>query len=243
MMAGYWAFGTVLSRAGNPIAELTSITGPTESADALDVTSHDSAGGFREFVAGLKDAGELSMEGNFAPGDATGQIAMHADLASGTVREYIMTLPAAMAATLTIDGVVTALSTGAPHDDKVPFSATVKLTGVPVLGITASNNITVLVGIEENGGAVLDFVPNFAAATYEYSLDGINTLSSYIQVTATFAAGVGTVTCLGVEQNILTTVQSGQIVIGAADSVTDVVIEIKETNKVAATYTLHVARP
>ncbi|MEE9401257.1 MAG: phage tail tube protein [Dehalococcoidia bacterium] len=242
-MAGSWAYGTTLERAGNPIAELTNITGPTESADALDVTTHDSPSGFREFVGGLRDAGEISIEGNFDEGDALGQIAMHADLASGTVRQYIMTFPAAMAATLTIDGLVTAFASGAPHDDKVPFSATIKLTGVPVLGITASNNITVLAGIEETLGAALDFIPDFAAATYEYSLDGFDTASTYLQITATFAAGIGTVEALGVEQNILTTVQSGQIVIGAADTMTDVTITIRQANMVATVYVIHVPRP
>lgn len=241
-MAGYWAWGTVLTRAGNPIAELTTITS-SQTADTLDVTSHDSPSGFREFVSGLKDAGELTLEGNFYPGDALGQIAMHADLVSGTVREYILTFPAAMAASLTCDGFVTAFGTGAPHDDKVPFSATIKLTALPVLAVTASNNITVLTGIEETGAAALDFIPNFAAATYEYSCDGINTASTYIQITATFAAGVGTVECLGVTQTILTTVQSGQILIGAADSITDVTVTIKETNKVATVYVIHVPRP
>jgi len=241
-MTAYWAAGTTLTRAGNPIATITSLTGPKESATTREVTPLSSTG-FSEFIVTVRDAGEVSMEGIFDPADTLGMVAMHADLASGTMRAYVLTFPAAVGANMTFNGFVTAFETGAPRDSEVPFSATVKITGAATLNITASNNITVLAGIEETGAAALDFVPNFAAATYAYTCDGINTASTYIQITATFAAGIGTVTALGVTQSIVSTVQSGQILLGAANTLTDVVISIKETNKIATTYTLHVARP
>ena len=63
-MAGSFAGGTVLTL-GSAIAELTNITGPGIKLDLIDVTSHSSASKFREFVPGLADAGEFSLEGNF----------------------------------------------------------------------------------------------------------------------------------------------------------------------------------
>ncbi len=242
-MAAYWAWGATLTRAGNAIAELTSITGPSEKADTLDVTDLGAASGFRKFIAGLKDGGELSMEGSLYPGDTLGQVAMHADLASGTERAYILTFPAAAGATMSFQGLVTAWATANPVDNKVPFSATVKITGVVTLNITASNNLSAMAGIEETAVAVLDFVPNFAAATYIYSTALINTASTWVKVTVTFAAGVGSVECLGVTQTLLSTVQSGPIVIGAANTSSVVTITIKETNKIATIITIHVPRP
>lgn len=242
-MTVFWALGTTLTRAGNPIAELMSITGPSHTTDIIDVTDLNAASGVRKFIAGLKDAGEVSMEGGFFPGDTLGQVAMHADWLAGTERAYVLTFPAAMAANLSFNGFVTAFATGAPVNDKVPFSATVKLNGVPTLNVTASNNLSALAGIEETAAVALDFVPNFGGAIYEYNVALINTASTWVKVTATFAAGIGTVTALGVSQNILSGVQSGNIVIGAANSLTDVVITIKETNKVARVYTIHVPRP
>lgn len=240
-MATYWAGGSILTRAGNPIAELTNITGPSEKADTID--SSNLASTFRTFIVGLRDAGDLSLEGNLYPGDALGQVAMHADLASGTERAYVLTFPPAMGASMSFQGLVTAFSTGTPMEGKVPFSATIKISGVPTLNITASNNITVLVGIEENIGVALDFVPNFLATTYIYSTALINTASTWVKVTVTFAAGVGTVECLGVTQSLVSTVQSGAILIGAANTSSVVTITIKETNKVATVYTIHVPRP
>jgi len=238
-----WAYGTILSRLGVDIAEIRSITAPVPTADTYDVTTHDSVGGYKEFLVGLKDGGECTLEGNFYPGDP-GQIALINDFNSSTVRSYTLTFPAAMGATMTFDGyVVTAPEITAPVDGAVGFRATIKVSGQVAVNVTASNNVTVLTGIEETAAAALDFIPNFAAGTYEYGVDGLDTLSTYIQLTATFAAGVGTVTALGVTQSIVSTVQSGQIVIGPADSLTDVVITIKEANKVATVYTIHVARP
>ncbi len=242
-MAAYWAWGATLTRAGNPIAELTSITGPSEKADTLDVTDLGAASGFRKFIAGLKDGGELSMEGSLYPGDTLGQVAMHADLASGTERAYILTFPAAAGATMSFQGLVTAWATATPVDNKVPFSATIKVTGVVTLNITASVNVTALTGTEETGAAVIDFIPNFLAAVYTYSTHPVDTASTYIILNVTFAAGVGSVVCLGVTQTLVSTVNTGPIVIGAANSTTDVVITIKETNKVATVYTIHVPRP
>lgn len=72
------------------IAKCKSISGPSFEADEIDVTTHDSAGGFREFIRGLVDPGEISAECVFDPTDAShaevdGVIA---DLLSGTIFGY-----------------------------------------------------------------------------------------------------------------------------------------------------------
>ena len=51
------------------IAEVGSITGPSQSNDFLDVTSMDSTA--REFVAGLADPGEISFSTNYIPTNTT----------------------------------------------------------------------------------------------------------------------------------------------------------------------------
>lgn len=238
-----WAYGTILSRVGVPIAEIRNITAPSPKADTAEVTTHDSAGGYKEFLVTLKDGGECVLEGNFYPGDA-GQAALIADFNSSTIRAYTLTLPVAMGSTLTFNGYVTSSpEIGAPVDGAVSFKATIKTTGQVAVNVTASNNITALTGVEETLAAAIDFIPNFLATVYTYGVDGIDTASDWITLNATFAAGIGTVTCLGVVINILSTIDSGQIVIGAANSITDVVISIKETNKVAKVYTIHVTRP
>ena len=44
-----------------PVAGLTSIGGLELSADTIDVTKLDSAGGYREFIGGFKDGGPLLL--------------------------------------------------------------------------------------------------------------------------------------------------------------------------------------
>ena len=47
------------------IAEVNSITGPSMSRETIDVTSLDSTGGYREFIASFKDPGTISLNMNF----------------------------------------------------------------------------------------------------------------------------------------------------------------------------------
>ena len=63
------ALGTKLKKGQNYVAELTEISGIDMSADTIDVTTLNSTSGFREFVAGLKDGGEVGISGFFYPGD------------------------------------------------------------------------------------------------------------------------------------------------------------------------------
>lgn len=53
------------------IAEVKHIGGPNEKADESDVTHLRSPGGYREFIPSFKDGGELPLELNFIPGNAT----------------------------------------------------------------------------------------------------------------------------------------------------------------------------
>jgi len=133
-MAGAFAQGTVLT-VGSAVAELTNISGPSISADTIDVTTHDSADGFREYVGGLRDGGEISIEGNLV--DATESNVLISLLEAGTVIEgATIDLPTSTAMTFTFDCIVTAYETTAPHDGKLGFSATLKVTGKPVLAAT-----------------------------------------------------------------------------------------------------------
>lgn len=130
-------FGSKLTWLATDVAELTSISGPSQSMDTIDVTSHDSADKFREFVAGLRDGGDITIEGNFIKGDASGQIAMHTDFQGGTVRAWIIKMPgwAAGKPQMAGNGYLTAFEMSYPFEDKISFSATIKVTGKPVLTV------------------------------------------------------------------------------------------------------------
>lgn len=135
MTSGVAAKGTQLEWNAEPLVELTSITGPGESMDPIDLTSHDSDSAFREFVAGLRDGGEISFEGNFIKGNAAGQIAAHTDFQAGQVRAWIIKHPGWVAGVPQIsgNGYLTAFSIDYPFDGKISVSGTIKVTGKPVL--------------------------------------------------------------------------------------------------------------
>lgn len=226
------AYGTTLTRDGNAIAEITNLGGPSLAADSLDVTSHDSSNGYREFIQGLRDGGELSIEGNFYPGDSNGQAGLLTDFNAGTVQSFVMTFPASTGTTWTFSAIVTAFETTAPVDDKMGFSATLKITGKPILATSASNNITALVL------TTATLYPVFAATTYDYV--AVST-GDTCTVTATFAAGTCTLTANGLDQELTSTVASSAISLGADGTRTVITLVVQETGKSAKTYTIDVA--
>lgn len=135
MTSAVSGFGTQLVWNSQDVAEVQNLTGPNESRDMLDVTNHDSSDGFREFIAGLADGGEISIEGNFKASDSNGQIAMHTDFQAGTSRAWQLTFPASLG-NMAGNGFMSAFELGYPHDNKIPFTATIKVTGKPTLTIS-----------------------------------------------------------------------------------------------------------
>lgn len=115
------------------IGGLTSIGGIEVSADTVDVTALDSEGGYREFLMGFKDAGDVSLEGYLDDADA-GQAAAYTALESGEVQKCEIAFP--NGSKWTFDGIITGFSTSASLEDAVSFSATVKVSGKPTFVIS-----------------------------------------------------------------------------------------------------------
>jgi predicted secreted protein len=241
MSDGNSAFGTTLKWNATALAELTGISGPSMKADTIDLTNHDSADGFREFVAGVRDGGEISIEGNFLSSDTTGQMAFITDAQAGTEREVIITGPTADAFTWTMDCIVTAFEPTHPYDGKLGFTATLKVTGKPVLAVTLSTGMSALSGIEENAGGAITFLPTFAIGTFAYTTS-VNTASSYIKLTPTAASHTITISNGTSDQTVTSGAQSGEIDLGAAGTITTVTVKVQESGTVAKTYTIYVTR-
>lgn len=127
---GESAFGAILTWNGERLLELESITGPSYAVDTIDVTSHDSENGFREFVAGLGDGGDITFEGNLLPGDDEGQMNFLRDLGAKEEREVTVSSPDD-GIVFTCQGIATGWTPSFPHDGKLGFSATIKVTGKP----------------------------------------------------------------------------------------------------------------
>lgn len=131
-MAKGAAKGTTFTIGTTIVGGITSIGGVAISADTLDATDLSSADGYREFMQGWKDGGEVSLSGHLDAANA-GQDAIMTALNAGTAVSCIITFPTAMSTSWTFDGIVIGAETGAELEDLVSFDATVKVTGKPVL--------------------------------------------------------------------------------------------------------------
>jgi predicted secreted protein len=113
------------------VAEITSLN-PSLSSDELDVSNHDAANAWREFIQGLK-SGEISFEANYLPGNATHDTTTTTGLLglydAGTVTGWSLLFPDSGATRWTFRGFVREFSVSGPVDDKLGFSCTLRITG------------------------------------------------------------------------------------------------------------------
>lgn len=118
------SFGAEVYVAGVAINGLTDINISGSEVSNIDTTAHDSSGGFREFVSGLKDGGNLELTGKYNYADA-GQEDLRGGLGS-TVSVYIILSDNSGFA---FNAVLGAFNTSNPLDDSVEFTASARITG------------------------------------------------------------------------------------------------------------------
>jgi len=122
--------GTVFQRwngaAWDKLAEINSISGPTKTRDFIDVTSLDSVGGYREFIAGFRDGGTVTLNMNFTR--ATYDL-MNTDFEDEESQFYEIVLPDADETSFEFLGLVTELPLEITTDDKVTANVTIKVNG------------------------------------------------------------------------------------------------------------------
>ena len=136
-MAGLDGFGTLLKRGDGEavevftaIANATNISGPGLARNTIDVTAHDSPDRHMEFVGGLVDPGEVSIDVNYAPVDHDTLVA---DLQDEDPRNYQLVFPTTPAATWAFAAVMTGFEASAPYDDKLTATLTFKVSGKPTI--------------------------------------------------------------------------------------------------------------
>ncbi len=223
------AYGTTLGlQGGDIICELTNIEGPGETAEEIDVTSHCSTGARREYKPGLIEPGEYSIEGFVYPGDP-GQQALHASFNARAVETYVATYPNAFE--VVFDAYVSARPTfSAPVDGVLGLSAGLKVTGVSSYNYDLSANLTLLTA---SAGT---FVPAFDGGVYEYVLN-VTSGTSSITLTPT---GLGVIKVNG--NTVTTGTASSAIALGAAGTITEVLVTAQQTGKVPVAYSIKVTR-
>ena len=108
------------------IAEVNSISGPNLNRDTIDVTSLDSAGGYREHIGGFRDGGTVTLNMNFTL-DSFDDLKL--DLETDSTWDYQIVFSDTGATTFDFTAFVTEIGIEVPTDDKVSASVTFKITG------------------------------------------------------------------------------------------------------------------
>ena len=227
------------------VLEILGITGPAQSMTPIDVSSHDSASAFREYVSGPLEGGEISLEGNFIKGDALGQIKLHTDMQAGTVRNCFIVMPMAVGGALFFAAYATGFGGSFPYEDKIGVSGSLRVSGKPILLVTQATGMSALAGKKYDGaveGAALEITPAVAVGTYAYACD-VDVLTDGVRLTVTCAGQVPWVQGVEEEHGVETPIT---IALGAAGTTTDILILVYNTADPIATaprlYTLTVTR-
>jgi len=128
-MVGYQSFlntdaldaGTYTTR----VAKVRNITGPDIDVDDIDVTSMDSSSGFREFLPGLADGGEVGLD-LILEEDELALLFSYVR----TMREWKVTFSSG--ATWTFNGYLKGLTQSINHDGAIEGTATIKVDEQPI---------------------------------------------------------------------------------------------------------------
>ncbi len=118
------------------IAELQTIQRTGSKSDLVDVTNMESIGGYREYLATLRDAGDVAFSGNYIPNDATQQD-LQTLFDGATLAEWEIVLPPGVGypvslGTWAFKAYVQSNDYDLPHDKEGKISGKLKITGKPV---------------------------------------------------------------------------------------------------------------
>jgi predicted secreted protein len=127
-----FANASVFKLGSTTISEVTSISAPNLSADTIDVTTHGSTSRYREFIQGLRDGGEISIEGFYNTASSATIVTQFNTTSAATATIDLPTSPSVTRFTASV--ICTAFSAEAPVDGAIGYSATFKVTGVPTIG-------------------------------------------------------------------------------------------------------------
>ena len=109
------------------VGKLTSVGEIAPEAEEVDVTTLDSTGGYREYIQGFRDSGEVEISGYHDAGDA-GQKAMRTAFASGETGAFEVAFPDGTA--VKFGGFVKGHTIGSAEvDGAIGFGAVIRISG------------------------------------------------------------------------------------------------------------------
>jgi hypothetical protein len=242
-MSAKMGHGCTIAQGVTTIGILTGIKSPEKTQEAVETTTLDTSNYYKTFIGGLLDGGEVTMTGYYDITDA-GQVALNTALEARTVDSYTITFPTSIGATFTFSALVTKVTPGECNmADAVGFEATLKISGKPTLGTSASTGMSALTFVQTDGSTALTAyacTPTFAIGTFYYNVTFTTQTSFKVKPTA-----ASHTISVYVDGTFLETVSSGSagtaISIGAA-ATKQIDIIVCEAAKTPKTYHIAVAR-
>lgn len=125
-MAKIKSFGIQVFIGNQSVGGLKSVELPEVEVTDVDLTTHDTSGGHRQFTGGLKDGGTVTLSGAFDIEDA-GQTILRDDDVQGLIR-YV-TVIFSDGSRVAFNAVVKGYGVSNPLDEDVTFSSSLKITG------------------------------------------------------------------------------------------------------------------
>jgi len=204
-MDEHLAFGTILAYGDGAtpevftkIGQVKDIDGPSMSRDTVDVTNHDSTGGYLESLGSMRDSGEISFPVEYDPGDATHDqdtgLLFLFDKDARTNFQLIFPV-----ASLNgfwgyeFSGTVTGFKPGMPVLGSITADVTIKVSGP----ITLVDDLQVPVGITPSALAMTPSTPADDAITISKTADLVlvfnNRLAAAAEEGIVLSNGTGTV--------------------------------------------------
>lgn len=137
----YIGFATILKRGnadGPPetytsIANIRSIDPPKGTATIVESTTMDNPNAFKEYIAGLRDAGPITFQLACDPAD-TGFQHVIQDWVNGTLRDWQIVLSDTGATVFSFSAFVQDFQFKSPIDGLFTVDATLKISGKPTFG-------------------------------------------------------------------------------------------------------------
>lgn len=118
--------GTIFKRNGAAIGEINSIDGPTKSRETIEVTRLEDVDGYRQYIAGLREPGTVTLNMNFTRENYD---VLNADFESDTIQSYAIELPDEDETVFAFNGFVTELPISIPIGDKITCDVTIQISG------------------------------------------------------------------------------------------------------------------
>lgn len=118
--------GTIFKRNDVAIGEINSIDGPTKSRETIEVTRLEDVDGYRQYIAGLREPGTVTLNMNFTRENYD---LLNADFESDTIQTYAIELPDEDETVFTFSGFVTELPISIPIGDKITCDVTIQISG------------------------------------------------------------------------------------------------------------------